>query len=125
MYTFPTEKAPPLEGWPPTIWTEVFSRPDSRWLPVDPIRYIVNKRKLMEPPSHDKENKMTYVLAYEEDGYVKDVTARYAKNYWSKTLKKRAGVKSGRQEWWSSVLSPLARPYRLVKNYLTIPERNV
>ncbi len=50
----------------------------------------------MEPPPHDPENRMTYVVAFEEDGYSKDVTPRYARDYWAKTLKKRAGTKSGK-----------------------------
>lgn len=66
----------PQEGYPPTMWTEVFSRPDGRWLPVDPIRNIVNSRKVFEPPSYDKHNRMVYVLAFEEDVYARDVTQR-------------------------------------------------
>jgi len=70
------EPDPPASGYPPTQWTEVFSRPDGRWIPVDPIRNHVDKRKYFEPPSHDKRNRMVYVLAFEEDGYARDVTQR-------------------------------------------------
>jgi len=103
---------------PPVFWTEVFSRPDARWLPVDPIRSIVNKRKVFDPSpttytaptaqpgslfSHPhapatpprrnfgsttkQENRMVYVLAFEEDGYARDVTRRYAKEFSAKTAK--------------------------------------
>ncbi|KAI5991130.1 hypothetical protein EDD15DRAFT_2369017 [Pisolithus albus] len=37
---------------PPVFWTEVFSRADSRWLPVDPIRGIVNKRHVFDPSGY-------------------------------------------------------------------------
>ena len=81
------------------FWTEVFSRPDGRWMPVDPIRNIVNKRKVFEPPPYDKNNRMVYVVAVEEDGYCRDVTPRYAKEYGSKTAKAQLGGR-GRKEWW-------------------------
>lgn len=110
----PLQKLPPLGGWPPSTWVEVFSRADSKWMPVDPVRYIVNKKKLMEPPSHDENNRMSYVVALEEDGYARDVTRRYASEYQTKTLKTRVGVRNGQEEWWSQLMSMLARPYRLV-----------
>ena len=125
----PQERVP-IGGWPPTIWVEVFSRPDSRWMPVDPVRYVVNKKRNMEPPAHDLNNRMVYVVAIEEDGYARDVTIRYANDYQRKTIKSRVGVRNGQQEWWSEVMSMLARPYPLVRPqcylYATdMPFRNV
>jgi xeroderma pigmentosum group C-complementing protein len=133
---------------PPVFWTEVFSRPDARWLPVDPIRCIVNKRKIFDPTptthsapatqpgstifprpyasaapskrnvgsSTKQENRMVYVLAFEEDGYARDVTRRYAKEYSAKTAKIQGGSRTGtrRQAWWEQVVGTLSRPYRLV-----------
>ena len=107
---------------PPVFWTEVFSRPDGRWLPVDPIRAIVNKRKVFDPtPTGTSprlasvDNRMMYVLAVEEDGYMRDVTPRYAKQYSAKVSKVQSGGR-GRQEWWAQVVQALTRPYRLVRN---------
>lgn len=57
---------PPLEGWPPIMWTEVFSRPESRWIPVDPIRYLIDKRKLLDPMTTCPFNRLVYVVAFEE-----------------------------------------------------------
>ena len=107
------EPGPPVGGYPPVCWTEVFSRPDGRWLPVDPVRYIVNKRKVFEPPPHDPDNRMVYIVAIEEDGYARDVTPRYAKEYGAKTAKVQMGGK-GRKQWWEFVMSTVTRPYRLV-----------
>lgn len=82
-------------------------------MPVDPIRYIFNKRKVFEPPPHDKNNRMVYVVAVEEDGYARDVTRRYAKAYSAQTVKVQLGGK-GRQEWWGKVIGSVTRPFRLV-----------
>ena len=107
---------------PPVFWTEVFSRPDSRWLPVDPIRAIVNKRKVFDPTPVGTssrlvkvDNRMTYVLAVEEDGYMRDVTPRYAKQYSAKVSKVQSGGR-GRREWWEQVVQTVTRPYKLVRD---------
>jgi xeroderma pigmentosum group C-complementing protein len=56
-----------------------------------------------------------YVLAVEEDGYMRDVTPRYAKQYSAKVAKAQAGG-SSRREWWSQVVRTVTRPFRLVRN---------
>jgi xeroderma pigmentosum group C-complementing protein len=112
---------------PPVFWTEVFSKPDGRWMPVDPLRCIVNKRKEFDPtvkpkagssPRFKQENRMVYVVALEEDGYGRDVTPRYAKDYGAKVAKmqgtERAGAGKARRKWWERVCNMIHRPYRLV-----------
>jgi xeroderma pigmentosum group C-complementing protein len=112
---------------PPVFWTEVFSRPDGRWMPVDPLRGIVNKRKEFDPAAKPQtgpgrrfkqENRMVYVVAIEQDGYGRDVTPRYAKDYGAKVAKlqgaERGGAAKGRREWWERVCNMILRPYRLV-----------
>lgn len=103
---------------PPVFWTEVFSRPDGRWIPIDPVRYIVNKRRAFQPVAHDTNNRMVYVVAIEEDGYARDVTPRYAIEYAAKTTKLQLTGK-GRQEWWSQVMGVVTRPFRLVSPSLS------
>ncbi|KAG5646006.1 hypothetical protein DXG03_004608 [Asterophora parasitica] len=138
---------------PPVFWTEVFSRPDGRWIPVDPIRCVVNKRKVFDPtpttatsspgpnsplfpqayaaalnrrPAHavanrnvKEENRMLYVLAFEEDGYARDVTRRYAKEFGAKIAKVQGGSSTiggggkARHLWWERVVGGVSRPYRL------------
>lgn len=112
---------------PPVFWTEVFSRADSRWLPVDPIRGIVNKRHIFDPghiqttgsskSSVARDNRMLYVICLEEDGFGRDITARYARDYTAKVSKVQAvgaGPAGGRKEWWTRVVQCITRPYRLV-----------
>jgi len=57
---------------------------------------------------------MMYVIAVEEDGYMRDVTPRYAKQYSAKVAKAQSGGK-GRREWWSQVVQTVTRPYKLVR----------
>jgi len=111
---------------PPVFWTEVFSRPDSKWFPIDPIRCIINKRKVFDPtpsntgPRTKIDNRMLYVLAFEEDGYARDVTRRYAKQYGARVAKLQGGSNApnigggkGRLAWWERVVNFLHRPFRL------------
>jgi len=116
-----SEPSDPLTT-PPVFWTEVFSRPDGRWIPVDPIRAIVNKRKVFDPTPVGTwsrpaviDNRMMYVLGVEEDGYMRDVTPRYARQYSAKVAKAQSGGK-GRREWWTQVTRTVTRPYRLVRD---------
>lgn len=62
---------------------------------------------------------MVYVLAFEEDGYARDVTPRYARDYGAKVAKVQGGSKS-RKEWWECVVSIVRRPYRLVRALPTV-----
>ena len=58
---------------PPTLWAEVFSRPDGRWLPVDPVRGIVNRAVVFEErdkAGRKKSNKLVYVVAMEEGKFI-------------------------------------------------------
>ncbi|KAF8758826.1 Rad4 protein [Rhizoctonia solani] len=98
----------------------VFSRPDGRWIPVDPVRGFVNRAGLFErrdQAGKRKAEKLMYVVAMEEDGYARDVTARYAKNFGAHQARARAriaaGRKNGKVEWWDSVMRVLKRPYAL------------
>ncbi|KAG6812304.1 hypothetical protein H0H92_003477 [Tricholoma furcatifolium] len=144
--------APDPRTTPPVFWTEVFSRPDGRWIPVDPIRSIVNKRKVFDPTptlaptptTHSalfpqsyaaaldrratvnnaskyvrQENRMVYVVALEEDGYARDVTRRYAKEFSAKIAKVQGGSstigggRKARVAWWEGIMGAITRPYRL------------
>ncbi|KAF8835388.1 Rad4-domain-containing protein [Paxillus ammoniavirescens] len=123
-------KSPDPTTTPPVFWTEVFSRADSRWLPVDPIRGIVNNRHLFDPTIPpigssktpvQQDNRMLYVIGLEEDGFGRDITARYARDYTAKVSKVQgvgAGPAGKRKEWWSRVVEMITRPYRLQRDDL-------
>jgi xeroderma pigmentosum group C-complementing protein len=59
---------------------------------------------------------MLYVMAFEEDSFARDVTARYAKEYGAKVAKmqRSGGVGNSRKEWWDRIVAMVQRPYRLV-----------
>ncbi|KAM5533626.1 hypothetical protein V8D89_012739 [Ganoderma adspersum] len=124
------ERTPDPTTTAPVFWTEVFSRADARWIPIDPIRVIINKRKAFDPTPNPSaatkpdrrrpvrvENRMVYVLAFEEDGYARDVTPRYAREFGAKVAKVQQGGK-GRREWWERICRMVTRPYRLQRDDL-------
>ncbi|KIK69809.1 hypothetical protein GYMLUDRAFT_34213 [Collybiopsis luxurians FD-317 M1] len=111
---------------PPIYWTEVFSKADSRWIPVDPIRGYVNKRHVFDPSpstsnpsssaSSGGDNRLLYVLGFEEDGYARDVTRRYAREFGAKIAKVQGGSGNAgraRMHWWEGVVALVTRPFRL------------
>lgn len=112
---------------PPTVWAEVFSRPFQRWLTVDPIRgfVVAQGNRSMEPAVHDQDNKLIYVVAFEEDGYARDVTARYTRTLNSRVAKMRppaavggAGTRTGSGDWWERVVVAISRPERLERDVI-------
>ncbi|KAL9935733.1 hypothetical protein V8E36_005310 [Tilletia maclaganii] len=101
---------------PPTVWVEVFSKPFQRWLTVDPVRGELQAtgNRYMEPAPHDKNNKLVYVVAVEEDNYCRDVTARYTRSLRSRVARLRPpAAMTGGKDWWDRVMASIHRPQRL------------
>ncbi|KAF4811780.1 DNA repair protein rhp41 [Colletotrichum siamense] len=95
----------------PVYWVEVLDTAHQKWQPVDPL--VTNsmwKPRAIEPPASDRENCMTYVVAFESDGTARDVTRRYAKAYAAKTrrLRVETAVERG-DRWWRKALKPFTR----------------
>ncbi|KAL8292221.1 hypothetical protein RQP46_001687 [Phenoliferia psychrophenolica] len=96
----------------PVFWTEVWTRSNRHWIPVDPSRKKMRCRGIMEPSRTCIENQMLYVVAYEEDSSVRDITPRYAKSYSTFTAKARVPSKKG-TDWFASLLKPHERSFKL------------
>ncbi|WFC96363.1 hypothetical protein MBRA1_003020 [Malassezia brasiliensis] len=107
---------------PPTVWVEVFSKPYQHWITVDPIRALVRVtgNKHMEPAPTNQQNRLVYVVGFEEDGYARDVTARYTRTLHTKVARQRPAAvgratvpDAAQATWWASVVRALHRPQRL------------
>ncbi|KAI0003600.1 Rad4-domain-containing protein [Xylariaceae sp. FL0662B] len=97
----------------PVYWVEVLDEAHQKWQPADPlVTDSFWKPQKFEPPASDRENCMTYVVAFEADGTAKDVTRRYAKAYNAKTRKLRieSAVPNG-ERWWRKAFRPYSRGY--------------
>lgn len=92
----------------PVYWVEVLDKGHQKWQPVDPmVTHSFWKPKVFEPPITDKENSLSYVVAFEADGTAKDVTRRYAKAYTSKSRKLRIEFAlNDNGEWWRKAMKP-------------------
>ncbi|KAI7946436.1 hypothetical protein MJO29_010963 [Puccinia striiformis f. sp. tritici] len=98
---------------PPVFWTEVYSRPMKEWYCVDVTRKKMRCKNIMEPSRKNPENKMIYVIAYEEDNFIRDVTAKYAHLFGATTIKARLPSKKKEEDWFERAIGPLKRPYKL------------
>lgn len=108
---------------PPTMWVEVFSKPWQRWITVDVVRNLVEPTgsRRMEPLPSDRSNRLIYVVAFEEDGYARDVTARYTRTLHSRISRMRppATKRKGSttlDEWWPKVVKAIHRPQKLERD---------
>ncbi|CAG8482257.1 6497_t:CDS:10 [Paraglomus brasilianum] len=100
-----------ISDLPPVLWCEVYSPVEKRWICVDPIRGKVNEPEAMEPAACRNENILAYVVAIDEDQYVKDVTRRYALQFGARTRKLRLSPTKEGYDWWHETLSLYSRPY--------------
>ncbi|KAF4978875.1 hypothetical protein FZEAL_4816 [Fusarium zealandicum] len=98
----------------PVYWVEILDVGHQKWQPVDAVvTHTFWKPKALEPPITDKENFLSYVVAFEEDGTAKDVTRRYAKAYTAKTRRSRIETASESGDvWWRQVMKLYRRRRR-------------
>ena len=87
----PTKKKRPIRKLAyPIFWVEAFNHAHQTWIPVDPlVTQTISKASKLEPPASYEQNQMSYVIAFESGGVVRDVTKRYAKAYNAKTRQLR------------------------------------
>ena len=111
----------------PIFWVEVFNPSIDKWLPIDPlVRNTISKpRTGFEPPLSDPLNQMSYVLAFEDDGSVRDVTRRYASTFNAKTRKLRLESTGKDSEvWWKRTVRFFRRPFKEAKDQIEDDELN-
>ena len=88
----------------PIYWVEAFNEAVQKWVPVDPlVTKTIAKPSKFEPPAGEQENGMSYVIAFEDDGSVRDVSKRYVKAYNAKTRRGRVEITNGGERWWQRV----------------------
>ncbi|XP_063448923.1 DNA repair protein complementing XP-C cells homolog [Mytilus trossulus] len=84
------------------IWTEVFLESEDKWLCIDCMNCRVNKPHVIESqvtkPLH-------YVLSFDNDGFIKDLTPKYASKWLTETRKLRI-----KDEWLQETLAPYKSP---------------
>ncbi|RUS76983.1 hypothetical protein EGW08_015270 [Elysia chlorotica] len=80
------------------FWLELYFPEKRRWICFDAFKGQFGKPYSLENTATQP---LTYVVAFKNDGGVKDVTARYAKLWMSHTRKQRAD-----SEWWEESLAP-------------------
>ncbi|PSN56147.1 hypothetical protein C0J52_03340 [Blattella germanica] len=84
------------------VWTEVFLEEEERWISVD----VATAKLLCVEELHKKATQpVTYVLAFNNDLTLKDVTCRYCAQFTTITRKLRVD-----EGWWKRSLRPFHTP---------------
>lgn len=107
----------------PVFWIEVWNKFAEKWVSIDPMvmktmeMVPIRKKSKFEPPGSDLRNKLTYVIAYDSLGGVKDITRRYSEFFNAKTVKKRIPFKSDADAlWYNSILKACSSLLRKTKH---------
>jgi xeroderma pigmentosum group C-complementing protein len=94
------------------FWVEVFNEAVQKWFAVDPIvTKSLAKPSKFEPPASDPYNNMSYVIAFEDDASVRDVTRRYTKAFNAKTRKLRVESTRNGEKWWNKAMMAYEKPF--------------
>ncbi|KAI9351099.1 hypothetical protein DFJ73DRAFT_831572 [Zopfochytrium polystomum] len=93
------------------LWAEVFAETEETWVSVDPSSGAVAEDHSFEPPvSAPLQLYLTYVIACEQEFWVKDVTRRYSSQWNGRTLRLRL---MGEDEvFWNTCLWLLSKSDR-------------
>uniref|UniRef100_A0A182QNX0 Rad4 beta-hairpin domain-containing protein n=1 Tax=Anopheles farauti TaxID=69004 RepID=A0A182QNX0_9DIPT len=78
------------------IWIEAYAEEEERWIPMDVTRGTM---QCVDELVQHASSPMLYVLAWNNDGSIKDVTARYCADYLTVAVKLRI-----MQQWMDNVL---------------------
>lgn len=70
----------------------------------------------MEPTPSDRQNKLVYVVGFEEDGTGRDLTPRYTKTLHTRISRMRppSSLKGG-EDWWSTIVDSMKRKPRPIE----------
>eukprot|EP00051_Salpingoeca_urceolata_P017541 m.239992 g.239992 ORF g.239992 m.239992 type:complete len:735 (-) comp18985_c1_seq2:2450-4654(-) len=81
-----------------TAWVEVMLK--GQWTHVDPLLAVIDEpAEVVMPPE------ACYVVGIDNEGFVRDITARYCRNFASNAFRKRRAP----DEWYAGALQPLSR----------------
>lgn len=84
-------------------WLEVFLEPEDKWVSVDCVHGNVGQPQLCFTYATKP---LSYILGFDNDGSVKDVTQRYDPVWMTATRKSRVDP-----AWWEETLQPYRSPY--------------
>ncbi|CCE81904.1 Piso0_002583 [Millerozyma farinosa CBS 7064] len=98
----------------PVFWAEVWDKYSKKWISIDAVslktieQVPMRRRSKFQPALNDPRNQLTYVIAYDKFGGVRDVTRRYAQFFNAKTSRKRIDYRNQEDKtWYNTVLRSL------------------
>ncbi|XP_071985034.1 DNA repair protein complementing XP-C cells isoform X3 [Engystomops pustulosus] len=83
-------------------WVEVYLENEEKWVCVDCVSRTVNNTSLCFKAATKP---VTYIVAIDNSGHVKDVTRRYDSEWMTSTRKRRVDT-----DWWEETLLPYKDP---------------
>ncbi|GAN08258.1 rad4-domain-containing protein [Mucor ambiguus] len=126
-YVDPNVQLRETKAKPPTVWCEVYCNDTKRWMAIDPIRGSIDKPALMEPATLNRGNHISFVLAFDSQNKVTDVTRRYTANM-DKAIRlrerplTRREKQGGMKMWSESLLEAVCKKKKTEQDHLEFEE---
>lgn len=107
----------------PVFWIEVWNKYSKKMISIDPIVFkivevVPMRRKCkFEAPGSELSHQSWYIIAFNPDGSLRDVTRRYTQFFNAKTAKKRIASHSDEDEhWYGRVLRAVGKKRSHITN---------
>ncbi|KAK9459221.1 uncharacterized protein V1516DRAFT_681314 [Lipomyces oligophaga] len=114
-YTMSEYQAKFEESRFPVFWVEVWDDFALQWIAIDPMVMklieIPRSKSKFEPPQSDTLNVLSYAIAFDQHGFARDVTRRYARLYNAKTRKLRISNIPVFRPWLEKVMKAFQSKY--------------
>ncbi|XP_054710390.1 DNA repair protein complementing XP-C cells homolog isoform X2 [Uloborus diversus] len=83
-------------------WAEIYSKPEKQWISVECSTNLVNKPSDVEALVP---HPVAYIVSYDNESHIKDVTRRYCEDFLTSIRKLRADP-----DWWEETIEPFLPP---------------
>lgn len=97
-----------LGPYPLVFWAEIYSPIENRWIPVCPVRNLIDNISAMEPkPGVMIQLQYSYIIAFTSHFAIKDVTTRYSTTFSATVAKNRLASTGYRRDdikCWDTLL---------------------
>ncbi|KAG4305255.1 hypothetical protein PORY_001425 [Pneumocystis oryctolagi] len=119
---FSNDKNNIRESFHPVYWVEALNPFTQKWIFVDPmVSYLVGKPSKIEQLVSKSRNSLSYIISFDKNGHIKDVTRRYTKNFNSKVKKQRIDSDDEGKVWWERILNfyksdYISQPFDIIEN---------
>ncbi|KAJ2082695.1 hypothetical protein H4R24_001363 [Coemansia sp. RSA 988] len=104
-----------LDNSVPQYWCEVFDQVSERWTPINAYTGSIERALQLVQVNSSRPCAFAYIIGLDGDGYLRDITRRYTRDFINITVKQRLesvseSIDQSARFWWQRLIRDLERP---------------